>query len=117
MHGFPAHRIRLLFLLLVTVIVAGCISDPRVTACDGTNFNEVTLQPGCSTLCAEEPCKLYFRMPAGDGAYMVREGAVEIGRFPAGRTVFLGTFWQGWHEFTVEGSDSPPARVRIPGSR
>lgn len=116
MYELAAPRLSSLALLLVMGVLGGCVSDPSITACDGTNFDEVTLRPGCSALCAEEPCKVYFQMPPGTGTCMVWEGALEIGGFPAGKTVFLGTFWRGWHEFTVEGSSMPPARVHILGS-
>ena len=99
-------------------LLAGCGPNlARSTACSGNNFDEVNLQPGCSTICAQEPCKVWFRMPPGEGDYLVRDTAANIGEFPAGQTVFLGSFWQGGHRITVVGSDAPPAYLHVGGSR
>jgi len=99
-------------------LLTGCGANPnRSAACGGNNFDEVTLEPGCSTICAQEPCKVYFRMPAGEGNYLVRGRAVDIGEYPAGQTAFFGSFWQGFHKFTVEGADVPPAYLTVGGSR
>ena len=97
-------------------LIAGCGPNlARSTACGGNNFQEVNLQPGCSTICAQEPCKVYFKMPAGEGSFLVRGTAVDIGEYPAGQTVFLGSFWRGSHRFTVEGTDAPPAYLFVSG--
>ena len=105
-----------LTILIFPVLLAGCGSNmSKSTACGGNNFDEVTLQPGCSTICAQEPCKVMFRMPSGDGKYLVRGTAVDIGEYPAGETVFLGSFWRGSHRFTVEGTDADPAWLHIGG--
>jgi len=117
-HKFPRHAAgpTVLLLLLALPWLAGCGGNPsRSTACGGNNFDEVTLQPGCSTICAEEPCKVRFSMPPGEGRYLVRGRGVDIGEYPAGETVFLGSFWRGSHRFTVEGLDVPPAYLSVGG--
>jgi hypothetical protein len=102
--------------LCASTLLAGCGTDlARSTACDGNNFDEVTLQPGCSTLCTQEPCSVYFRMPPGEGDFLVRGRAFDIGQYPAGETVFLGSYWHGSHIFTVEGVDVPPAYLTVGG--
>jgi hypothetical protein len=82
-------------------------------ACSDNNFDEVRLQPGCATICYEQPCKVYFRMPAGRGLYRVRGRGVVIGDYPAGRTVLLGDFWQGNHVLHIEGANVAPAYLYV----
>lgn len=112
-------RVRLLSLACVAgtaLLLAACGSNPVARSCGGNNFDEIQLAPGCSAICAQEPCKVYFAMPAGEGDYEVRGRGVSIGRYPAGETVFLGSFWQGSHRLTVEGTDAPPAYLHVGGS-
>jgi len=109
-------RVSLLATLVAIPLLAGCSLDlARSTACDGNNFDKVTLQPGCSTMCAQEPCSVYFHMPGGEGELLVRGRAFDIGEYPAGQTVFLGSYWHGSHVFTVEGVDVPPAYLSVGG--
>jgi hypothetical protein len=111
-----ARRAALLGALFAAPLLAGCGANfTRSTACDGNNFDRVTLQPGCSATCTQEPCSVYFRMPAGQGKLLVRGRAVDIGEYPAGETAFLGSFWHGSHIFTVEGVDVPPAYLTVGG--
>ena len=106
----------MILLTISAALITGCKGNPsKSTACGGTNFDEVRLQPGCSTICAQEPCRVYFDMPAGEGSYVVRGRAVTIGEYPAGKTVFFGSFWEGFHRFTVEGTDAPPAYLSVGG--
>jgi hypothetical protein len=84
-------------------------------SCSGTNFDEVTLQPGCRTTCFEEPCEVYFRMPRGKGKYRVYGQAVVIGDYPAGRKVYFGRFWCGNHFFRIPDAGVPEALVYVGG--
>lgn len=85
-------------------------------ACSGTNFDEVWLQPGCSTFCYEEPCRVHFRMPKGKGRYAMRlNGGVLIGHYAAGQTADLGHFWRGNHRLEVEGAGMPPTYLFVGG--
>lgn len=115
---FRALRPISVTLIATAALLGGCGTNPVATGvCRGSNFDEVQMAPGCSTVCAEEPCKVFFAMPAGEGEYEVRGRGVSIGRYPAGKTVFLGSFWHGSHRITVEGTDAPPAYLYIGGSR
>ncbi len=108
--------LRLFPLCLAASVQFGCSAAPTMsTACGGNNFEEVSLQPGCSTICMAEPCKVNFRMPPGDGEYLVRNYGVEIGTYPAGETVFLGGFFTGGYQFKVEGAAVPPAYLTVLG--
>lgn len=101
---------------ICTTSIVGCMGNESrsvSSACSGNNFEEVTLQPACYTSCAQEPCKVNFRMPPGDGNFLVRGRGVTIGEYPAGQTVFLGSFWCGTHEFIVEGANVPPAYLGV----
>lgn len=103
-------------LLCALPLLGGCgVNYARSTACGGNNFDQVNLKPGCSAICAQEPCKVFFAMPEGTGSYLVRGQAADIGEYPAGQTVFLGSFWRGSHRFTVEGTDAPPAYLFVSG--
>ena len=103
-------------LLACSLFIAGCVSNPTPgTACDGNNFDQVMLQPGCSTICFQEPCRVFFRMPPGKGSYLVRGSAMEIGEYPAGETVYLGSFWKGGHRITVEGANAPTTWLWVSG--
>jgi hypothetical protein len=102
--------------LVLATLLAGCgAGATKSTACAGNNFEEVTLQPGCSTICMAEPCAVYFRMPPGDGSFLVRGYGVDIGTYPAGQTAFLGSFFTGGHTFVVEGANVPPAHLTVLG--
>ena len=120
-HTRLPHRHRFFLPALATAVVlatqlAGCgAGATKSTACGGNNFEEVTLQPGCSTICMAEPCAVYFRMPPGDGSFLVRGYGVNIGTFPAGQTAFLGSFFTGSHIFVVEGANVPPAHLTVLG--
>jgi hypothetical protein len=117
---FPSRRTRrraaVATLCCTIPLLAGCGAGfSRSTACGGNNFEGVELVPGCSAICAQEPCKVWFVMPEGAGSYPVRGKAVAIGEYPAGQTVFLGSFWRGSHQFVVEGMDAPPAYLFVSG--
>ena len=101
---------------ILATLLAGCGSGAtRSTACGGNNFEEVLLEPGCSTICMAEPCAVRFRMPPGNGSFLVRGYGVDIGTYPAGQTVFLGSFFTGGHIFVVEGASVPPAYLTVLG--
>lgn len=101
---------------LAAVLQTGCSTSTTLsTACGGNNFEEVTLKPGCSTICMAEPCKVFFQMPPGESDYLVRGYGTDIGTYPAGEMVFLGSYWTGNHIFKVEGASVPIARVTVLG--
>jgi hypothetical protein len=101
--------------IVTTALLLGACSGAltKDDGCGGNNFGRVTLQPGCSALCTDEPCAVYFRMPPGEGEFRVRSPGLPIGEYPAGQTVFLGNFWAGSYTFTVEGTDAAPAHLGV----
>lgn len=107
-------------LCLLLTLLAGCTGGERIdskSACVKGNFEKVTLCPGASAGCATNPCNLSFQMPAGEGKYQVTSNNLDLGTFPAGQTVDLGSFWEGSHTIEVQGSDAPPAYFRVVGDR
>jgi hypothetical protein len=88
---------------------------PVLVACAGTpvgetHWDEVTLRPGQSAYCDNAPCRVYFAMPPGAGKYVVTAyGYGSLGEYPAGQTVFLGSFWEGRYWFRAQGTDARPA--------
>ena len=104
-----------LSLLLSPSLYAAKSSKQLSQACSGANFEQVTLRPGCSTTCYEEPCKVYFQIPRGKGKYQVFEGRFNIGHFRAGRRVFLGNFWKGNHRFSIPDAGVPDTYLFVGG--
>jgi hypothetical protein len=102
-------------LALAALISLAGASPAAGSACSGTNFDEVWLQPGCSTICYEEPCRAHLRLPKGKGRLTVLDGGVLIGHYPAGQTVDLGHFWRGNHRLEVEGAGVPPTYLFVGG--
>ena len=92
-----------------------------LASCSGLERNpsgamSVTVKPGETGTCAIAPCRVYFEMPPGDDEYRVTGNSVDFGRYPAGRTVSLGDFYDPI-SIAVEGTDLPKAYVYIPISR
>jgi hypothetical protein len=54
-------------------------------------------------------------MPAGTGTYPVTANEIEVGDFPAGKKVSLGSFFES-NAIKLPGTRFPPAYVYIPGS-
>jgi len=109
-----------LVLGLLFVLLTGCVGNERGennNACVKGNFEQVTLCPGATAVCASEPCSVLFQMPPGDGEYQVTSNNLDLGTFPAGQTVNLGAFWRGTHYIEVQGSDAPVARFGVIGDR
>jgi hypothetical protein len=98
--------------LLLATLIIGCASSGK----DVTGFDSVTLAPGDTGNCNSSPCQVYLKMPAGTGSYEVTANEVSVGTFPAGRTAFLGSFWQS-QAFQIRGMDAPKAYAWIPVQR
>jgi len=119
----PGSAVRCWFTLglcLLVALLAGCAGGERgdsKNACVKGNFEEVTLCPGASAICASEPCNALFQMPPGEGEYQVTSNNLDLGTFPAGQTVNLGAFWRGAHHIEVQGSDAPDAHFWVVGDR
>lgn len=111
------NRAIIVFVLCAIIpLVAYARGHSKGTACSGNNFNQVTLQPGCSTNCYEEPCEVYFRMPRGKGKYRIFDNEIALGDYFAGRKVSLGNFWRGTHIISVPKAKVPETLLHIGGS-
>lgn len=73
----------------------------------------VTVAPGETGNCALAPCEVFLEMPPGDGTYRVTGNQVNFGRYPAGRTVSLGNFYDPI-AIEIVGAGVPRAFVYIP---
>jgi hypothetical protein len=92
------------------------LSFPAVAdSCSRTNFNEVTLAPGCSLVCFSEPCRVYFRMPSGKGSLLLSGGGINYGRYTAGKTANLGHLYRGSYIFTLDAGRFAPAWLHVNG--
>ena len=115
--AFPLRRWAPMGFIAMALLLGACSGDwLRHEACEGNNFGLVHLQPGCSTVCTAEPCEVYFQMPAGEGQLRVVSPGIPIGTYPAGKKVFLGSFWAGSYVFSVEDSDAPPTHLYVLGT-
>lgn len=107
-------------LCLLFALLTGCAGSERSddgSTCVKGNFEQVTLCPGASALCATDPCTVLFRMPPGEGEYQVTSNNLDRGTFPAGQTADLGAFWRGTHYIEVQDSGAPAAYFRVIGDR
>jgi hypothetical protein len=99
--------IRILALLATVAMLAGCASQPgddtgTGTACDRRNYDEVTLQPGCTGYCSTQPCAISFRLPESGGPFEIHNRSFMAGTGNNGETVYLGGYWLGSYIFRTE---------------
>lgn len=73
----------------------------------------VKVKPGDTGTCAISPCRVLFEMPAGNQAFQVLGNQVDFGRYPAGKTVNLGNFYEPI-AIEVVGAKVPKTYVYIP---
>jgi hypothetical protein len=110
---------KLLILVVMAMLLGGCVlptEKGNVKEADPDNrnhFDKVTLQPGDSAICMEEPCAVYFVMPSGEGELTITGNNVFPESFPAGQTVFLGSYWGGSYTFHAEGTDTPVTYLTV----
>lgn len=104
----------LLFLLIP--LLTACATDSSKNS-SGTNFGVITLEAGESGTCISSPCKVYLVMPPGEGSYDVLADNLKVGSYPAGQTASLGSFWTGFTNFTIVGSNVGPTRLNVVGRR
>ncbi len=103
------------------LLVAGSVA--LLTACAGSgqsfvggvggNFENVTLRPGGSVSCVYSPCRVFFEMPAGTGVYAVTINKQNVGEYPAGETVLLGSFYTGSYVIRVLDTNASLAYLGI----
>jgi hypothetical protein len=87
----------------------GCATTGRHV----TDWGEITLSPGDTGTCQSNPCRVFFRMPPGEGTYRVTANEVKVGDFPAGKTVSLGSFFES-NAIKLPGTAVPPTYIYIP---
>ncbi len=85
----------------VALLAACAGSGQSVVGGVGGNFENVTLRPGGSVSCVYSPCRVFFEMPAGTGVYAVTINKQNVGEYPAGETVLLGSFYTGSYVIRV----------------
>lgn len=73
----------------------------------------ITVKPGDTGSCAISPCRVFFEMPAGNADYQVLGNQIDFGRYPAGKTVNLGNFFEPI-AIEVVGANAPKTHVYIP---
>lgn len=101
--------------MLCAVLVGAFTAPVLADQCSRTNFNEVTLAPGCSLVCYSEPCRVYFRMPSGKGSLMLSGGGITYGRYSAGKRVNLGHLYRGSYIFNLDAGGFAPAWLHVNG--
>ena len=113
-------RISILAAPLLLLGFAGCSTTTtmQLDNCESRTFDEVTLAPGCSAICTEEPCSVTFRMPSSSGNYQVSDGTFVLGNSSAGQTIFIGSYWHGVYRFLTtdnSGKELMPAYLSVVG--
>lgn len=93
----------------LSLLLAGCASTGKQVQ----GWDRVTLAPGDTGSCNSKPCQVYFQMPPGSGTYEVTGNETNLGQYPAGQTVFLGSFW-GSMGIQVKGMNVPQTYLYIP---
>jgi hypothetical protein len=98
-------------LAVMAATIAGCTSTGNYV----TDWGEITLSPGDTGSCNSNPCRVYFRMPPGDGTYKVTGTGFTIGEYPAGKTAMIGSFFES-SAIRVEGAGVPTTYIYVPGT-
>ncbi len=95
-------------------LLAACAgSGQPVVGGVGGNFENVTLRPGESVSCVYSPCRVFFEMPAGTGVYAVTINKQDVGEYPAGKKVLLGSFYSGSYVIRIPETNAPLAYLGI----
>lgn len=97
----------------VALLAACAGSGQSVVGGVGGNFENVTLRPGGSVSCVYSPCRVFFEIPAGTGVYAVTMNKQNVGEYPAGNTVLLGSFYTGSYVIRVLDTNAPLAYLGI----
>ena len=95
----------------VAILLAACATKGRHLS----DWGEITLAPGDTGTCLSNPCRVFFQMPPGEGAYEVTANEVTIGSFPAGKKVSLGSFYES-NAIKLPGTDVPTTYIYVPSS-
>jgi hypothetical protein len=109
-------------LLAITALLSSCATPPgentTKAACDHRNFDEVTLQPGCTGYCSSQPCAISFRLPQSGGPFEIHNRSFMAGTGNNGETVYLGSYWLGTYIFrttNAAGETLTPAYLTVSG--
>ena len=70
-------------------------------------------KPGETETCVIACYEICLEMPRGNGEYCVTGNETDFGRYPAGGTVSLGTFYHS-QAIEIVGADVPRAYVYLP---
>jgi len=101
--------VRLLSVTSVALLLVACTTTGRHVS----DWGEITLAPGDTGTCLSNPCRVFFRMPPGEGTYLVTANEVKVGDFPAGKTVSLGSFFES-NAIMLPGTDIPDTYLYVP---
>ncbi len=105
--------IRLHWALIATLVLplVACTSTGRhVTA-----WGEITLAAGDTGTCQSNPCRLFFKMPPGEGTFRITANEIKLGDYPAGKTVSLGSFYES-SAIKLPGTKVPDTYIYVPGT-
>jgi hypothetical protein len=92
-------------------VLAGCAGTGRFVS----DWGEITLAPGDTGNCRSNPCRVFFKMPPGDGTYRVTGTGFTIGDYAAGKTAMIGSFFEST-AIRVEDAGVPPTYLYIPST-
>lgn len=126
MHGFdtrqpfsrtPKRRLdsggRLAVVCSLGLLLAAGLSSCKEVKGFPTGAITIRVKPGDAGNCAISPCRVLFEMPAGSEDYQLLGNQVDFGRYPAGKTVNLGNFYEPI-AIEVVGAQVPKTYVYIP---
>lgn len=103
---------KLYYLVLLLPLLPALSGCPQTRSAGNSLGGALTLEPGGSVVCNITPCSVRLVMPPGSGDYEVLSGTFSIGRYPAGQTVTLGSFYDP-QVFTIKDSGLPPAYYHV----
>lgn len=101
--------VRLAVWACAALLLTACATTGRHV----TDWGEITLAPGDTGSCQSNPCRLYLEMPAGEGKYRVTARGLDIGEYPAGQTVSLGSFFES-SAIRLPGTNLPVTYLYVP---
>ena len=96
-------------LALLPLLLAGCATTGNFVS----DWGEITLAPGDTGLCHSNPCRVFFKLPPGEGSYTLHGSAFPIGEYPAGQTAMIGSFFES-SVIQVVGTDLPKTYLTVP---
>lgn len=95
------------------LVVALWIATAALADNSISGFDEVTVAPGDTAQCQSNPCRVFLKIPAGDGSVTVTGNEVTWGTYPSGQTADLGQVFNSTG-FELQGTGLPKAYVYMP---